>query len=209
MDGVLIDSELHWKNDEKSFIQAMIPNWNDQDHKGIIGLSIQDIYHKLVRDYQIPMDLDTFLGEIEAIAQVIYGEQANLLPGVHDLIRTFKEDGHLVGVASSSRRHWIEMVLGRHGLLPLLDTVVSFEDLPEGSKGKPAPDIYLHAAKQLAVAPGVCTVFEDADHGISSAKSAGMHVIGIRNGFNDAQTLMDADEVIEGFEGFTLLRSSS
>ncbi|QQR83430.1 HAD family phosphatase [Candidatus Peregrinibacteria bacterium] len=197
MDGVMIDSELHWIHDEKALLKKWIPSWNDDDHRGILGLSMQDIHRRLVERYGFTMNQEGFLEAIEVIALKIYGEYADLLEGFYELLSTLKKRQYAIGLASSSRRHWIQMILDRFELHPFFDAVVSYEDIQAFAQGKPHPDIYLHAAKLLNVDPAECIVFEDAQNGVRAGKAAGMAVIGLRNGFNDHQDLSEADFVLE------------
>lgn len=85
--------------------------------------------------------------------------------------------GHVpMAVASGGSRHVVEKTLQALGLSDLFDEVVTAEDV---SNGKPAPDIFLEAAKRLGVDPARCVVFEDAAPGIMAAQSAGMEVVSV------------------------------
>ena len=83
-----------------------------------------------------------------------------------------------MAVASGGTRKIVEATLRAAGLLALFNAVVTIEDV-EG-RGKPAPDIFLEAARRLHVAPGECTVFEDSDEGLEAARSAGMSATDVR-----------------------------
>jgi beta-phosphoglucomutase-like phosphatase (HAD superfamily) len=90
----------------------------------------------------------------------------------------------------------LEMMLTKTGLMPLFEgRIYSAMDLPE-KKPKPAPDIFLHAARELKADPHDCFVIEDSVHGIAAAKSAGMRVIGFSGGAHSypghADILMEA-----------------
>ncbi|MGH3043716.1 MAG: HAD family hydrolase, partial [Gaiellaceae bacterium] len=83
-----------------------------------------------------------------------------------------------LGLASSSNRELIDLVLETSGLAPYFTATVSSEEVP---RGKPAPDVYLEAADRLGVDPRRCAAIEDSENGIRSAKDAGMRVIAIPN----------------------------
>ncbi len=82
-----------------------------------------------------------------------------------------------MAVASGGLRSVVHATLDAIGLRPLFDAIVTAEDVVHG---KPAPDIFLHAAELLGVAPGDCIVYEDGDPGIVAARAAGMRVIDVR-----------------------------
>ena len=76
-----------------------------------------------------------------------------------------------MAVGSNGTRLNVETTLRVTGLLGLFDTVVVAADVAEG---KPAPDVFLEAARQMGVAPERCVVFEDSDEGLEAARRAGM-----------------------------------
>lgn len=85
-----------------------------------------------------------------------------------------------MAVASNGRRENVEATLRAAMLLPLFDLIVGAEDV---QRGKPAPDVYLEAARRMGVTPGECIAFEDSDQGLAAARTAGMRVVDIREHF--------------------------
>ena len=83
-----------------------------------------------------------------------------------------------LGLASSSNRELIDAVLDAGGISRLFAATVSSEEV---ARGKPAPDVYLEAARRLGVEPTVCVAVEDSHNGIRSAKAAGMACIAVPN----------------------------
>lgn len=197
MDGVIIDSEYHWNHDEEAFLVQIVPGWTEEDLQRIIGMNIVDTYRLLSTEYNLRMQQEVFLEEVNRIATRIYQEKTNLMPGFLDLLQKLIKRGVPIGLASSSMRSWIDIVLDRFELRHLFNSTVSAQEI-EGN-GKPAPDIYLHSAKELGVKPANCFVIEDSKNGTLSGKGAGMTVLGFRNGFNEKQDLSEADHIIEGF----------
>jgi len=114
----------------------------------------------------------------------------DLLPGVIDWITGFKSRGVGVALASASRN--ARIVLDRLGVADLFDAVV---DGNAGVAPKPAPDLFLLAARKLGVRPQACIVFEDAAAGVQAARAAGMKVVGVGR----PDVLAGADAVIAGF----------
>jgi HAD superfamily hydrolase (TIGR01509 family) len=107
-----------------------------------------------------------------------------------------------VAVASSSNRELIDLVLELSGLARLFAATVSSEEVP---RGKPAPDVYLEAARRMGVAPERCAGVEDSENGILSAKAAGMRVIAIPNPQYPPhdEALAAADEVLASLAELT------
>ena len=197
MDGVIVDSELHWKSLEGYFLQSLIPAWTSADQDRIIGLSVHDLYRLLTTDYGLQHNKEDFLDLYHEMAQEIYAEKASLIPGFLDVLSWLCEKGSRTALASSSPRPWIEMVLDKFDLHKAFEVVVSADELQ--GEGKPSPAIYLLTAWKLGVEPERCVVIEDSEKGVLSSKSAGMFCIGFRNGFNDEQNLSAADLLITGF----------
>lgn len=203
MDGVIIDSEKYWQQDEFFLIKRLIPAWAEEDQHKIIGLHLDDIYIRLVNDYGLNVSYDDFFEKVNNIAIQIYKDYAQLMPGFFKVIQLLQNAAIPMGIASSSRRNWMDIVLERFKIDQYFDVTVSAQEI--NGPGKPAPDIYLYTAKKLGVQPNECVVIEDSENGIRSAKAADMYCIGFRNGINDHVNMQIADEVMQGFENFKLL----
>jgi HAD superfamily hydrolase (TIGR01509 family) len=93
------------------------------------------------------------------------------------------------------------MVLTRFDLSEYFSAVVSAEDV--GSRGKPAPDIYLYTAKKVHARPGECVVVEDSTNGVTSGKAAGMRVVAYQTPFNKDYDLTGADAIITNLRELT------
>lgn len=197
MDGVIVDSELHWKSLEGSFLQSLIPTWTVADQGKITGLSLHNLYTMLTTEYGFKGGKDGFLTQYHAMAEQIYKEKASLLPGFRKLLASLQEARIPLALASSSPTSWINMVLDKFDLRGAFKVVVSAETV--GGRGKPAPDIYLYTAKRLEIEPQACVVIEDSRNGVLSARNAGMYCIGLRNGFNDEQDLSAANVIVTSF----------
>jgi HAD superfamily hydrolase (TIGR01509 family) len=197
MDGVIVDSEIHWKTTEGYFLQSLIPTWSINDQDKILGLGVHDLYALLVSTYQLQITREQFLELYQEMANVIYGEKVSLIEGFTELLSVLHAKHIPVALASSSPGTWINIMLERFTLRESFQAVVSADEL-EG-EGKPSPAIYLLTAKRLSVSPTRCIAIEDSKNGVLSAKNAGMYCIGFRNGFNDEQDLSRADMIIQHF----------
>jgi HAD superfamily hydrolase (TIGR01509 family) len=133
--------------------------------------------------------------------QAIYREQLPLLPGAVEAVDRLAARWPLA-VASSSNRELIDLVLELSGLESHFRVTVSSEEV---ARGKPAPDVYLEAARRLGVEPGRCAAIEDSENGIRSAKAAGMCVLAIPNPqFPPAdEALSQADDVLQSLDELT------
>ncbi|MDX2226587.1 MAG: beta-phosphoglucomutase family hydrolase [Verrucomicrobiae bacterium] len=106
----------------------------------------------------------------ELFRQLVEG-QVSLLPGVRSLVGELHRAGIRFSVGSSTERKNIEMILETTGIAPYFHALVSSEDV---TRGKPAPDVFLMAAKKMEIPPSQCVVIEDAQVGIDAAAAAGM-----------------------------------
>lgn len=194
MDGVLVDSETWWCKFEDEFYLQIMPNWNKDDHHLIIGQSIKGVYETLSNKYELKSSWEQFRDKYHEHAGEIYQKQASLMPGVLETLKHFKKNNLPMALASSSFHSWIEMVVTRFDIKKYFKIIISSEDV--GSRGKPAPDIYLYTADKLGVDPAQCLVIEDSTNGVLSAKAAGMTVVGFKPANEPEQDVSRADYVI-------------
>ena len=115
--------------------------------------------------------------EVVRRMQVRYAEHLPLIDGAVDTVRSLAGSFRL-GLASSSNRQLIDMVLSNAGLTTLFQATVSSEEV---ERGKPAPDVFAEAARRLNVLPERCAAIEDSANGIRAAHAAGMYVLAIPN----------------------------
>ncbi|MBC8034685.1 MAG: HAD family phosphatase, partial [Chitinophagaceae bacterium] len=118
------------------------------------------------------------------------------IPHAAHLVRMMNSSKIRMGLATSSRKEKMTMVMKETGLLSYFDVIVTGDEV---LNGKPAPDIFLKAAERLGVAPPECLVFEDAVSGVRAAKNAGMQCIAITT-THSADVLQEADLIINSFE---------
>jgi HAD superfamily hydrolase (TIGR01509 family) len=136
-----------------------------------------------------------------------YREELPLIPGAREAVERLAARWPL-GLASSSNREVIDAVLETAGVAQFFRATVSSEEV---ARGKPAPDVYLEAARRLGVAPEACVAVEDSRNGIRSARAAGMHVIAIPNAQYPppAEALEAADLVLRSLDELTVERVES
>jgi HAD superfamily hydrolase (TIGR01509 family) len=130
-----------------------------------------------------------------------------LLPGAVEAVERLAQHWPL-GLASSSNREVIDAVLEASGIAKYFRATVSSEEVEHG---KPAPDVYLEAARRLEVEPTRCAAVEDSRNGILSARAAGMRVIAIPNAHYppSEDVLRHADLVLHSLDELTAERLSA
>lgn len=115
-------------------------------------------------------------------------DESELMPGSRECLMALQQIGIPLALASASKN--ASLVVDRLGIACLFDYVVDAAKIPNA---KPAPDIFLEAARGLNVSPAESVVFEDASAGVAAAHSAGMYAIGI----GSVENLLDADHVVK------------
>ena len=125
----------------------------------------------------VPDPPEQINAEVVQRLEDLYRERLPLIPGALDAVRRLATRRPL-GIASSSNRPIIDLFLELTGTTELFRATVSSE---ESERGKPAPDVYLEAARRLEVDPTRCAAIEDSENGIRSAAAAGMKVVAIPN----------------------------
>jgi HAD superfamily hydrolase (TIGR01509 family) len=161
-----------------------------------------DVHALLCKDYGLSISREEFVSYYDALADEIYGSCVAEIPGISDLVKTASSWVPGLGVCSSSPLRWIDIVLRRFQLASYFQVIVSAQELD--GRGKPDPAIYLLTAKRLGVQPGRVLAIEDSEKGIKSAKTAGMKCIGLSNGFNKPQDLVQADFIAQSTAAITL-----
>lgn len=174
MDGLLIDSEPVWAAAIDAYCQARGQRYEAEDAAACMGRGIPFVARYLAGKGGWPLELEAQVRQIceEFAARV---PSAPACEGAEELLRALR--GRVpVGLASSSSRWLVEAALGPKGWLPLFDALVTGSDV---ERLKPAPDIYLEAARRLGQEPGGCVAFEDSPVGCEAAVAAGMFVAAV------------------------------
>ena len=197
MDGVLIDSQpLHYELDIAVLKACGYPA-NMETVVPYTGQSSADRWPKYKQALSLPQTVDELIDLQNRLQPGIF-MKANLPPseGIHDLLRFLNSQNIPCAVASSSSQELIAMVLDMCKIRQYFNFLISGEDVKEG---KPAPDIYLKAAKALGQPPGACLAVEDSPIGILAAKNAGFTCIGYKNQGTPGQDFTHADYVVDHF----------
>ena len=177
LDGVLVDSEQLWNRAREELVRSSGGSWREDATRAMMGMSSLEWAAYMHDELRVPFDAAETSRRVVATIEELYREQLPLLPGAADVVRALHGRWPL-GLASSSNREIIDLVLELAGLAGMFAATVSSEEV---AHGKPAPDVYLETAARIGVDPGRCVALEDSSNGLRSAAAAGMAVIAVPN----------------------------
>jgi HAD superfamily hydrolase (TIGR01509 family) len=177
LDGVLMDSEQLWNDAKEQLVRDMGGRWRTDAPQAMIGMSSAEWSAYLHDRLGVALDPERINSEVIARIERSYREHVPLLPGAAEAVRSLRARWPL-GLASSSNRQIIDLALELAGLDGEFAVTVSSEEV---TRGKPAPDVYLEAARRLSVDPRHAVAVEDSSNGMRSAAAAGMPVIAVPN----------------------------
>lgn len=201
LDGVLLDSERVWDEVRESLVRERGGRWHDRAQRDMMGMSSPE-WSRYMHDV---LELDESPAEIDAeVVRRMEERYRASLPAVAGAAEAVERiaAGFPLGLASSSNRPLIELALELLGVRGLFRATVSSEEV---ARGKPAPDVYLEAARRLEVDPERAAAVEDSHNGILSAKAAGLRVIAVPNAQfpPDGGALAEADAVLRSLDELT------
>ena len=195
MDGVIIDSQpLYHEFDIRllgrfghpATLETVIP---------YSGLTSVDRMTKYKKDFGLRDSVDDLIKmSVDSMRDVFLTSHIEPVGGIPELLLSIKNAGLFLGVASSTSRELIELILRRLDVWSYFDRIVSGEEV---EAGKPAPDVYLKAAEVFGVSPAECAAIEDSVIGMRSAKAAGFTCIAYRNSYT--RDYSHADFIVDDF----------
>jgi HAD superfamily hydrolase (TIGR01509 family) len=193
LDGLLLDSEQVWDEVRERLTKERGGRWHDRAQADMMGMSSTEwtrYMHEVLRVRDVPDEINRLV--VERMAER-YRERLPLVDGAVEAVRRIGERWPLA-LASSSNRELIDFALELMGVADLFRVTISSEEV---ERGKPAPDVYLEAARRLEVAPERAVAIEDSGAGIRAAKAAGMRVIAIPNPhFPPPEDVLESAEVV-------------
>ncbi|WP_053846281.1 HAD family phosphatase [Streptomyces sp. NRRL B-24085] len=177
LDGTLVDSEPnYYEAGRRTLAEHGVADFTWTDHERYVGISTRETVTRWKSRY----GLRASVPELLADKNRRYLELARTATRVYPEMRAFVEllagEGVPMAVASGSSPAAIDAILAGTGLDAYLRTTVSADEV---AHGKPAPDVFLEAARRLGVAPADCVVLEDATPGAAAAHAAGMRCIAV------------------------------
>ncbi|MEU3772565.1 HAD family phosphatase [Streptomyces sp. NPDC032472] len=180
LDGTLVDSEPnYYESGRRTLERHGVPDFTWEQHSRFIGIGTLETLEILKDRYGIPAPVEQLLAEQNAAYLELARGGTEAFPQMRKFVERLHAEGVPMAVASGSSREAIDAVLAGTGLDALLTTAVSAEEV---AHGKPAPDVFLEAARRLGVRPADCVVVEDAAPGVRAAHAAGMACVAVPYG---------------------------
>jgi HAD superfamily hydrolase (TIGR01509 family) len=195
LDGLMIESERFHFDILERLLASHGKQASEAWFEPMIGMDNIECAEYVIKETNLPLTPEAYIQEKYALMLDLLPEVSKPNPGLLDLLQDLKDADLKLGVASNSFRVYVKIALEALGIMDSFGCVLSADDV---ENAKPAPDLYLLAAKRLCVAPENCLVLEDSPHGMMAALEAGMSCAMIPN-----PHLKD-----ENFDGATFVFSS-
>lgn len=177
LDGTLVDSEPnYYEATRQTLAEHGVPDFTWAQHERFVGISTQETLVLLKERYGLKAPVEELLAETNRRYLALARAATRVYPEMRKFVELLAAEGVPMAVASGSSPEAIEAILAGTGLDAALRTVVSADEV---ARGKPAPDVFLEAARRLGAAPADCVVLEDAAPGAAAAHAAGMRCIAI------------------------------
>ena len=176
-DGVLIDSEGAWDAARRTIVAENGGRWRSDATRVMMGMSAPEWSRYLRDELGVALPPEEISRRVVARLLAGYERELPLLPGAVEAVKRIAARWP-VGLASSANREVIDAVLAASGLSGTFVATVSGEEV---ARGKPAPDIYLEAARRLEADPRRSAAVEDSTNGLRAAAAAGMLVVALPN----------------------------
>jgi HAD superfamily hydrolase (TIGR01509 family) len=201
LDGVLLDSEQVWDEAREQLAKERGGRWHENAQRDMMGMSSLEWSRYMHETIGLPEQPEEISREVVERLAKLYREHLPVVPGAREAVERLAARWPLA-LASSSNRELIDLALELLGVKHLFEVTVSSEEV---ARGKPAPDVYLEAARRLGVDPKHAAAIEDSENGIRAAKAAGMRVLAIPNQhFPPAEeALAQADVVLDSLAELT------
>jgi HAD superfamily hydrolase (TIGR01509 family) len=193
LDGVLVDSEVFWNDARRELVQETGGTWREDAQRAMMGMSSAEWSRHIREQLGVPLSAEEISARVVERVEHLYREHLPLIRGAREAVVSLAGQWPLA-IASSANRSIIDLVLELADLADCFGATVSSEEVPHG---KPAPDVYLEAARRIARDPASCVVVEDSANGLRAGAAAGMRVIAIPNrAFPPEQDALESADVV-------------
>lgn len=177
LDGLLVESEQLWDEVREELVRERGGRWTETAQKDMMGMSSREWSRYMHEELGLPETPEEINAEVVRRMAERYHRELPLVPGAVEAVERLDARWPLA-LASSSNRPLIDLVLELSCLARYFSVSVSSEEV---ERGKPAPDVYLEAARRLGIPSDRCAAIEDSESGIRSARAAGMRLLAIPN----------------------------
>jgi HAD superfamily hydrolase (TIGR01509 family) len=201
LDGILVQSEELWDAARRELAEEHGIEWPDDATDAMMGMSSKEWSRYMHDEVGVPDPPEEINRTVLEWVEKRYREDLPWIDGAREAVRRIGERFPL-GIATSSNREIIDIVVEVGGFEDLLKVTVSSEEV---DRGKPAPDVYLEATRRMGVDPERTAAVEDSTNGLLAAKAAGMRVIAIPNDAHPPaeKGLAAADVVLDSIDDLT------
>jgi len=201
LDGLLLNTETFYTQ-ASQIIAARFGKVFDWSVKSrMMGKRAADSARIFTAALRLPLTPAEYLEERKALLEALF-PKAEPMPGALRLTRHLHAHGVPQAVATSSDRRHFELKTGHHRQWLGIFNCIVIGDEPEVKRGKPAPDIFLLAARRLKAEPSLCLVFEDSPAGLQGALAAGMHTVAVPDPHMNAGAFEGAHQILTSLEHF-------
>lgn len=201
MDGTLLDSEpMHFAVARGIFAEDGL-DFTLALNTEFIGQSSQQVMDKLVERHRLPRTSADYLRLYQERIVQVMSQARHASGGVAELLAELRRRGLPVGVASNSSEALVRATLTGLGIIGEFRAVVGGDMVP---RGKPAPDVYLLAARLLGVPPAECVAIEDSPTGLAAVLAAGMTGVALVTAHVDPARFTGAHHLIHSLRDFPL-----
>jgi len=176
LDGVIADSEPWWNQIDAKLLAEYGVTYRGEYHQSVVGVSYRIAVEFYKKAFGLSVPTQEMMRRRGEIATEFFANRVGLFPNVKEVLEELRQMKLHLAVATSSVSASARPFLDRHQLTGFFEVIVTGEEVEHG---KPAPDIYLCAAKHLGIPADVCLVVEDALPGVAAAKAAKMRVAAI------------------------------
>jgi HAD superfamily hydrolase (TIGR01509 family) len=191
LDGLMVDSEPLAKQAWRIFLARFGHVLDENSINALFGLRLADSSRLIKERFDLSLSAKQVAAEKSKILRdLLLDGKLCTMPGLFDLLRAVDARGLARAVATSSGRDWALFALQTVGAEGGFAAIVTGDRV---QNSKPAPDLYLTAAKALSVPPSACLALEDSPYGVQAAKTAGMRCVAVPNEMTAKLDLSAAD----------------
>jgi HAD superfamily hydrolase (TIGR01509 family) len=176
LDGVLADSETWWNEIDAKLLAGYGVTYHGECHQNVVGVNYRLAVEFYKKAFGLSAPTEEMMRRRGEIATEFFADRVALFASVKEVLEELRQMKLHLAIATSSVSASARPFLDRHQLTGFFEVIVTGEEVEHG---KPAPDIYLDAAKKLRIPPEKCLVVEDALPGVTAAKAANMRVAAI------------------------------
>jgi HAD superfamily hydrolase (TIGR01509 family) len=206
LDGLMFDSEPHSLASWEAVLAERGVKLDQLTIESILGQRIDATARTLIDKYHLP-DTVQSLADAKTEYQIVHLDgNVPPMPGLIELLDEIDRQGLPKAIASSGIRRYVEAVLRVNGLLDRFSVIITGDQV---ARGKPAPDVFLAAARALNIEPQDCLVLEDAPAGVQAAQVAGMTCIAVPDHGVAQLDLSQADRVVTSLHDVRTLLTSN